>query len=573
MSKVIYACSRSRPFDSKDRRRILEICKRLGPDNLSATVDHEVFVHDKIAFGIMNPTKSIMCNGTSLLLGHLYEHSSRLYEPLSESPDGSYALFRDSPGYLEVVSDPAASRTIWYYCDDSLFVSSTSQRAIIMFIGGFVFDKRVIPWMLSTGSLGPELSWDKRLQRLGPDSSVILDKENWSISTKHLPIKFAEVPRSDSEHQRLLTDAIKKTIESFKGINYDEWVLPLSGGYDSRGILCFINSTGENTGDLQTITWGLKDAINENGNDAKVAKDLARTLGVKHSYYHTDISEEPIAKVIDRFILCGEGRIDHLSGYMDGFKLWSKLHEDGVQGIIRGDEGFGWNPVSSRLNVLQSVGCNLCSNIPNLKNVITDYKLPNQELPADLEMRESESLEQWRDRLYHVFRLPAVLAALSDLKFSYVEIINPLTSRSILHQVRELPDHLRTDKALFRSIVDAIGPNIVYADKGANLPPRDILKKEEVMNLLRQEIQSERAREIFGPDFVSFILKSIKTDSVSQASKRSLEQKIINMIPSFIKNLASKAYSPVIDGNILAFRVYIIIRMHEILSNDCKHRR
>lgn len=570
MSKVIYACSRSRSFDSKDKMRISEICKKLEPDNISPPVNHKISYNDRIAFGIMNPPKSIICNDTSLLLGYLYEQSGRWYEPLSEFPDGSYALFRDSPDYLEVVSDPAASRTIWYYFDDNLFISSTSQRAIILFIGNFVFDERVIPWILSTGSLGPELSWDKRLQRLGPDSSVILDKENWSISTKQNPINFAEVSRSDSEHQRLLTNAIKKTIESLKNINYNEWVLPLSGGYDSRGILCFIKDNGGNTEDLQTITWGLKDSIKEQGNDAKVAEDLARILGVHHSYYHTNISEEPIEKVIDRFILCGEGRIDHLSGYMDGFEIWRKLHEDGVQGIIRGDEGFGWSPALSELSVLQSVGCNLCSNIPNLKNITTEYGFPTQELPVDLEMKEGESLEQWRDRLYHVFRLPTILAALSDLKFSYVEVINPLISRSILHQVRELPDHLRTNKVLFKSIVNTIGPNIAYADKGANLPPRDILRKKEVVNLLKQKIQSEHARDIFGPDFVSFILKGIKTGSVNQASKRSLEQKIIRLIPPFIKNRVSKVYSPAIDGNILAFRAYIIIRMHEILSNDCK---
>lgn len=571
MSKIIYACSREKTFDSKDEMRISEICTELEPDNLSSPVNHKISVHDKIAFGIMNPPNSLMCNDTSLLLGYLYERSSRLYEPLSEFPDGSYALFRDSPDYLEVVSDPAASRTIWYYFDDSIFISSTSQRAIIMSIGNFVFDERVIPWMLSTGTLGPGLSWDKRLHCLGPDSSIILDKKNWAISTKQTPVKFAEVPRSDSEHQRLLTDAIKKTIESLKDIEYDEWVLPLSGGYDSRGILCFIKSNGEkNTEDIQTITWGLRDSINENGNDAKVAKELARTLGVKHSYYHTNISEEPIEKVIDRFILCGEGRIDHLSGYMDGFEIWRKLHEDGVEGIIRGDEGFGWGSVSSKINVLKSIGCNLCSNIPNLKNTTNNYGFLTQKLPADLEMRDGESLEQWRDRLYHTFRLPTVLAALSDLKYSYVEVINPLISRSILHRVRELPDHLRTDKALFKSIVDTVGPNIAYADKGANLAPRDILKKDELVNLLKTKIQSEHAREIFGSDFVFFILQGIKSDYASQSSKRSLEQKIIRLIPPFIKNIVGKSYSPNIDGNILAFRVFIIIRMHEILNNDCE---
>lgn len=571
MSKVIYLCSKNKSFDLIDENRIINICKELEPDNISSKVPHRVSIKDRVAFGIMNHGSSVLIKGNSLLLGHRYDHRVGWEVPLSDFPDGSYGLFRENDDYLEVVSDPSASRTLWYYFDDSLFISSTSQRAIVMFLGGFVFDKRIIPWMLSTGSLGPALSWDMRIRRLGPDSSVILDKTSWSISINQKPIIFTEKQRTDTEHQRILTEAIRKTVKSLNEIDFNEWVLPLSGGYDSRAIICFLIENRMPAKDLKTITWGLKESINQKGNDAKVAKKLADTIGVPHKYYHTNISSEPIEKVIDRFLLCGEGRVDHLSGYMDGLEIWSKLYEDGVKGIIRGDEGFGWSSVTSELTVKESVGCMQCSDYSNLTNVISDFGLSAQKLPDELEIREDESLEQWRDRLYHSYRLPTILAALSDIKFSFVEQINPLLSGFILNRARELPDRLRTDKALFKKIVNTIGPNIEYAKFGANADPKDILRNSEAVDLFKRKIGSEYARILLSHDLVDYILNSIRMEnSGSTPSAGSLKYHIKRLVPRFAKNwIKDNVSQPRLDGNVLAFRVFIIIRMHQILSDDC----
>ena len=393
-------------------------------------------------------------------MGQIFGKNEKWYEPLQEFPDGSYALFRDGTEHCEIVSDPVASRTIWYYLDENLFIASTSQRAIVMFIGSFEFDERVIPWVLSTGSLGPVFSWDKRIKRVPADSSVILDKNKWSVSVKSNPIEFNLVKRSDEQHENQLRESLETTFKSLN-LDYSNWVLPLSGGYDSRGILCFLHEIDKNIQRLRTITWGLKSSLEVKGSDAYVAKELANKLNVSHKYYHTDLSEEPVDNIINRFILLGEGRIDHLSGYMDGFKIWKTLFEDEIQGIIRGDEGFGWDQVSSTLTVRLSVGCSLCSDYSNLKDY-TKYGFPSQELPQHLNQRKGETLNLWRDRLYHEYRLPTILSALSDLKFPYVEQINPLLSKVILQQVRQLPDHLRTDKALFRKIVNSISPKVDF---------------------------------------------------------------------------------------------------------------
>src|SRR5687768_2561761 len=165
MAKIIYACSRAIAFTERDELKLRRICNRLEPDNLSLPAPHKVVVQDRLAWAIANDRNSVTA-GNSVLLGCFYGEDQDWDKPIARHPDGSYALFRNSADHLEAVSDAAASRTIWYFFDDERFVASTSQRALVMFLGSFDFNGEVIPWMLSTGSLGPDLSWDKRIRRL-----------------------------------------------------------------------------------------------------------------------------------------------------------------------------------------------------------------------------------------------------------------------------------------------------------------------------------------------------------------------------------------------------------------------
>jgi hypothetical protein len=571
MAKIIYAYSRRTAFSQDDDRKLRQICNRLEPDNLSLPASHQVSVRGTLAWGIINNRNSVIKNN-SILLGRLYGKDECWEQPKKQYPDGSYAIFRNSHDCLEVLSDAAASRTIWYYFDDEYFVAATSQRAIVMFLGSFDFNDQVIPWMLSTGSLGPELSWDKRIKRLPPESAVVLDKQRWSISVNRRPIVFAPQSRSHATQKELLMNEIRTVMRSLNHsthISFEDYLLPLSGGYDSRAILCFLSERGVPK-NLKTITWGLEQSINRKGNDAAVARELASKVGVRHRYFHTDVASESIEKVIDRFIDCGEGRVDRLSAYMDGLETWRKLlEEERCSGIIRGDEGLGWIPVSSELGVRLSVGIGLCADYRNLDSMIERFQLPKQDLPVELQRTTNETLQVWRDRLYHAYRLPTILAALSDIKYSYVDVINPLLAGSILHRVRELPDRSRTDKALFKEIINSVSPNVPYAKEGANASANSLLRKREIVELMRNEIQSGAARRIFNRHFLEHVLRCIRDENGSNKQSKAKTWRIKSLIPRFIRSkIRDLVAKPSLDGNVLAFRVFLILRMHRVLNSD-----
>lgn len=566
MAKNIWICSKS-AFSENIKNKIYEICDKLSPDNIVPS-EPKVVVNGNIAYGIMNPQKTLLLNGNSLLMGKIIGDDINWHIPNHEFPDGSYALFRDGDEYCEIVSDPVASRTIWYYMNEELFVAATSQRAIILFIGEFEFNEKVIPWMLSNGTLGPSFSWDKRINCLPPDSSIILNKKKWSINSKSNPIEFCENNESDKYHEKKLRDTLSSTFKSLK-LDYDDWVLTLSGGYDCRGILCLLRNTDSNFENLKAITWGLESSMLEKKNDAYIAKKLAKKLNIFHRYFHTDLPGEPIEKIINRFLLNGEGRIDHISGYMDGFNIWKNLHETGVQGTIRGDEGFGCKHYSSLVSARINQGCGLCSDFSNLKDY-RKYGLPEQELPQYLKQNIGETVASFRDRLFHQHALPTTFSALSDLKLAYVEVFNPLLSRTILHQIRLIPDHLRTEKLLFKKIVISLSPKIAFATELADARPSEILKQKHFVDLLKKELSANTALTLFSSDFLKYIIENIKTTSPEKLNtSRSVSFKHIikSIIPSTLKNYIRKKNSSanIIDFNVLAFRIYIILKMNKIL--------
>jgi hypothetical protein len=569
MSKIVYLCSKEPDFADSLREDIEAVSKRIIPDNICARAA-EILESDGIAYGIINPTETIEKNGSSVLMGQAFEEDSEWWLTGTPGPDGSYAIFRADEFSVELLTDVVASRTIWYFMDEEVFMASTSQRALVMLMKSFEFNPKLVSWMLSTGSLGPFNSWDSRIKMVPPDSVVSLNRLSWEIETVSQPTMFLTEKVSDAVHQERLAKGLTDTFSSLK-LDFRKWALPLSGGFDSRSILCFFKSIGQDISKLRTITWGIKESAGKDGNDASVAKKVAGHFKVHHTYYPTDLGSESIEEILNRFLICGEGRVDHLSGYMDGFKIWKTLYEDNIEGIIRGDESFGLMPVDSSIHVCSRLGITLCTDFSNLEDY-REYGIACQEFPDQLQLRAKESLGQWRDRLYQQFRVPVILSALNDLKLSYVEVINPLLSKKIIFCTRQIPDNLRLNKALFKTIVNKISPQIEYANSSAILDKREILRWKPVADLLTQEVNSDTANGIFSRRFLKKINANISTAKNSSNRKSgSLKGVVSRYMPSWLKgNLIKIVPKPAVDNYVLAFRIFMTTKMYRLLTEDAE---
>lgn len=569
MSKVIYVLKRNGNISASESERLDMIAKRLIPDNIADNkIINSKYISGNIASLIINDmgvfpqlNNSLLCG--SAILDKGWEQVGGLI------PSGDFAIFRDNDESFEIVSNTVGTRTIWYFSNDEYFLASTSQRAIIMFIGEFNFNGKVIPWVLSSGTLGPKDSWDSRIERLPPASSLVLKKETWDISLETNDSNFKTTNDKDGLKNNLI-DEIDIAVRSL-GTSKQGWVLPLSGGYDSRGILCYMSRYPKIFSPIKTITWGVKSERSRANGDAYIAKKLAALLGAKHEFMTTDISDEPADKILDRYLRCSEGRIDHFGGYADGLQIWSHLHTSGIKGTIRGDEGFGWVPVTSESSVRLSVGFGLCSDYENLKDIPQRFELEQQNIPIELQQREHETLETWRDRLYQDFRIPTVLSALSDIKYSYVEQANPLLYDNVIKVVRKVPDELRENKKIFRQIVDEISPNIKYAVVGSNAPLSEILSSSGIATEIKNKLTNNSYNHVLPSKLAEEIVRGMQVNVNRSKATTNLIKFVKRNIPSRLKSrLKDTIAKPKINPFELAFRAYILVSMNEILTSDSK---
>lgn len=471
---------------------------------------------------------------------------------------------------VELVADPAGSRTIWYALTDERLIASTSQRAIVAVLGSFAINKDAIGWMLSSGTLGPPGAWDARFEHLRPGERVTLDRQRWQLTRSFSPAAYiADHSLSEAQHLERLTGTVQAVCRRLK-FDMSKWPLPLSGGVDSRGLLLqFRDRPG-----LKTITWGTAAARRAPTNDAHVACTLAKALGVRHHYYVTDLSAEPRERLMSRFLTAGEGRVALISGYTDGFLVWKTLFEEGVDGIIRGDETFGSIPVPNAYNVRFRQGITVMSDYFKPAE-LASFELPEQRVPDDLiRPLANETRSTWRDRGYLEFRIPKMLAGLTDLKAAYVEVANPLLARAVLDVVRTLPDKLRTNKRLWRRVVLSQSPDIPFATGSAVLQLGDFLKDSSVMQLLVAEMESASAQELFAPSLRARILAMLAPSSDRRSAPK-LFFRVSAKVPQGLKTtfrhwVGVKAELP---PSKLAFRAFIASRMNALLQDDATSLR
>ncbi len=574
MARVVYICFRY-SINDLDRvaldQTLTIIDERIRGDGMESRM-LKVESHDEIFATCINYTDIVRIDGSSIGVGYVCDESIDWSIPGMDRPEGTYAIFRGSKNSVELLSDAMATRTIWYYHDESIFIASTSQRALVMLLGSFSPNSSVIPWMLMNGVMGPIGAWDKRLQSVPPSCRVVLDRKSWIVNYFKEQVSFSPGTQSDEFYRVKFRQAIELSIRDLL-LESKRWILPLSGGYDSRLLACLLNDRK----DLLTVTWGMPPNAEDRGSEGGIAALLARKLGFKHRYFPIEMSEESIGIVMDRFVRMSEGRTDNLLSLIDGFKLCQRLSSHGIQGIIRGDEafgGFGWSPVYNSKDVRMGLGLAMASDLSSTAWLL-DLAGMTQSLPESLAQKDGECLEAWRYRLYHDYRVPVALAALTETESAYFDAVKPLQFHSVVQVIRELPEHLRIDKYLLIDFVNDLCPKVPYGSVREGEQLISVLRQKRTIAFLTEELQSEYARTILPSSLIRGILNRLSSDTSRQASNyqllnlRLFDAWIRENMPRFMKRYFKKFAPPSqLDSSLLAFRAWIVVRVHRLMEED-----
>jgi len=543
--------------------------RKLAGDNIQPRPPAFVS-HAGLSMALLNPSDAVRMHGASIAIGTLLDPRGDWHVPKAPLPDGSYALLRADDAHVELVADSVGSRTLWYALTDQELIVSSSQRAIVTLLGSFEPNRGALPWMLSSGTLGPTAAWDARLHRLQPGERLLLDRARWRLERKLEVVEFAA---DDSASHDAQLERLRAAVEgachrwSFEP---RKWVLTLSGGADSRSLLCLLRHRG-----IKTVTWGLPESTEEPGNDAQVARQLAATAGVPHRFFPIDSRTSAPEVVLERFLAAGEGRVARISGYVDGFHIWKTLFEEGYDGVVRGDEAFGSIPVSSPYDARCTASLTTLADFFSAEECET-FELPEQPLPERLGRGPQETLATWRDRLYQQFRVPTLLAGLTDLKTAYVDVGTPLLSGSVLECVRRLPDALRTEKQLWRDLVSGLLPDVALATRVAIPSLTDFVADRRVLTLLLDELASEHATSLFPPLLRARVCAALRAElrapvNTSRAGREAWRLNALSRaVPARLRAAVRswRITRPTIEPLVLAFRAFVATRMHALLRND-----
>jgi asparagine synthetase B (glutamine-hydrolysing) len=406
--------------------------------------------------------------------------------------------------FLRVEGDAVGARTLWYAESEAGFSVSTSQRALVRWLGNFEPADRAVGWFMLTGSLGPGTSWDGRIRPLPPAAALRFHRVSRTLEVLRgaRPRFFTPSPVTAELEGELLGVLGDATARVPRGPGV---ALSLSGGLDSSLLL---HGLGRERA-LDCVSWGAVHALDDPSSDAAIARQNAQHYGAPFRFL--PIRPAPVDQAVDRFVAAAEGRVDHVSGYLDGLELWKRLAEDRVQLVVRGDEAFGWVPVLTAADVRRSVGAPELDDYGN-REWLREIGLGDLAIPAlpDSLRRGAESLPTWRDRLYQEFRIPVVLAALTTVKSGYVETHNPLLDPSILRLVARLPDRERTDKRFVRRVARTLLANLDS--------PR--VRSDGAPSISRREVAELVLRELEGRELVEHLPTRLRAELRASATAR-----------------------------------------------------
>ncbi|MGB1205892.1 MAG: hypothetical protein ACPG5B_09610 [Chitinophagales bacterium] len=571
MAKFVFWCYRQ-PITATNNleAKTKKIAENIIPQNIKAISNYEIVKNKHSFLAIFNNNGHFEQQDDSICIGKTFGKVPNWWKIGTEKPDGNYVLIRNNEDkqQVEILNDILGTRAAWFVKTDDFFMLSSSQRAIVMCLKSFERNNETIAYMLSAGCLGPYLSWDKRIKLLPPDSTLFLDIKNWKLDIHTERCVFLSEKKSKKKHILALQKSIEQTYNEID-IDAKKWQLLLSGGFDSRANYLFL----KNKKDLNYLTWGRVQQENKTEDDIYISKKIASYYNLPLKIVVLENKTLNFQKVLKNYIINSEVRTDHIPAFLHNFETWQNFYQQKIIGAIRGDEGFGWLPVYTDFDVRRSTSFDLLSDFFTAEKM-EYFQLPPQHFSEKWQQTKQESRSQWRDRLYHTFRMPIVLSALSDTVLMYGDILNPLLSRKIIKQVRTMPDNLRTNKKAFRLIMQNISPPIAYAKKASWASLEDVAQHEKIQQIVKQKLHTNIATRVFNENWINFLLENIKTKE-QEVQKKSFKQQIITKIaqnlPQYMKSmLRLRLLKPKISANLFAFRTYLVLEMCELLEKDAQ---
>lgn len=252
----------------------------------------------------------------------------------------------------------------------------------------------------------------------------------------------------------LLRQAVKRRTRSGRG------ALLLSGGIDSRGILCCVDDPSS----ISAVTYTHRNRSNRHKRgDWAVAEQVARRLGLDYFVVHIDGRD--FSQALIKSVFASDGA----AGFVYESMIWEDVRQrTKADYLLKGDECMGWGdgPVLSS-RILPPLAIYNLKGQDKLQRLLRDDKLA-----SFIEKSESDLTEIMRtcsasspydrvDELYLQQRLIHCVIPKGRIVRRYgIQVRNPWLDLDILDFVRRLPLRYRRGKSLFRKSLWQLNPSL-----------------------------------------------------------------------------------------------------------------
>jgi hypothetical protein len=481
--------------------------------------------------------------------GYLGFVNSSTWKEFGDFPDGNYFIYRRQKEKIEIVSDYVASRTVWYYSNKDFFCFSTIQIPIIVLLNSFQFNQQVVPWFISSGTLGLGNSWDSRISQLPRNSYLEFDFFKFKSNLITIP---STIPSPKNFRFKDFKALLSKSLSNMR-LDPKKSIHLLSGGVESRLLVSYLAKPLS----IPTVTWGTKVSEKDRNSEINIARRISKISNLPHRTIYIQNNSESVDSILEEYLKYGEGRVDHILGYVDGFGIWKEFQDSGIDFVIRGDQGFGRKTLKNDVLARKVIGCEFIKDYNNLDSVFINNPIQKFE---SLLRSKSESLVGYSKRIGIEFRHPIVNAALSDLKLAFVEIANPLLNRCLLEYSEIIPEKLALNKKISINVNDINFKGIPYSKNRDGVKVDDLLTIN-LKNYVYKEIMSLQDTDFESLGLSSKSIRNICKNMISMQSNKTFFQKVKSIIPKKIKQVFYSNSFNSLPNIRLLLRILIILKM------------
>lgn len=376
--------------------------------------------------------------------------------------DGSFLIFvwDSRSGLALLANDHAGSRPVYYAEQNGHLYFSPEPKGIARLPGvRTTIDQLALLAFLSQGNLLECQTYYREIRALPPGSALRIGRGRVELHRHYRYTPCAAgpgrgMPAYIDELAPLLRAAVAKRAHHLRRA-----VIPISGGFDSRGILaCLSEISGSR---LRTVSWGTDETTLDA--DAAIGRSLAERFGTEHRFLRRDPAVLP-------------RHVEEMVARVDGMTADPALHYPELQFmrlirgemkgeyLFRGDEVFGYHGAAAdEREALARVGIRDISELPALARILS----PAAPLARFSELLAEISAEcplanftARKDYHYFYQRTFNYLHRATYYKLTVLDVGNPWLDKDILDFYRTVPVSYRVDKLLYRRTLESMFPEL-----------------------------------------------------------------------------------------------------------------